>query len=100
MTGADAATTTTVLLVRHGETTWNRERRVQGWAPSALTERGKQQARAAGRAIAEGHAVDRIVASDLRRAAETACSAGRAGSTPISSSTPAGASATSDGYRG
>lgn len=62
----------TVLLVRHGETTWNRERRVQGWAPTGLTERGEEQARVAGRAIAAGYAVDRIVASDLRRTAETA----------------------------
>lgn len=62
----------TVLLVHHGETTWNRERRVQGWAPTGLTERGEEQARAAGRAIAAEHAVDRIVTSDLRRTAETA----------------------------
>lgn len=55
----------TVLLVRHGETGWNRERRVQGWAPSGLTDRGQEQARAVGRAIGES-AVARIVASDLR----------------------------------
>lgn len=73
------AGTETVLLVRHGETTWNRERRVQGWAPSGLTDRGEEQARAAGRAIAAEHAVDRIVASDLRRAAETARLLRRAG---------------------
>lgn len=63
---------TTVLLVRHGETAWNRERRVQGWAPSGLTDRGAEQARAAGRAIGAAFAVDRIVASDLRRTTETA----------------------------
>lgn len=70
---------TTVLLVRHGETMWNRERRVQGWAPSALTERGEEQARAAGRAIDDEYTVDRIVASDLRRTAETARLLRRAG---------------------
>lgn len=73
MTGA------TVLLVRHGETAWNRERRVQGWAPSGLTERGEEQARAAGRAIGNGYSVDRIVASDLRRTTETARLLRRAG---------------------
>lgn len=67
------------LLVRHGETAWNRERRVQGWAPSGLTERGEEQARAAGRAIGDGYSVDRLVASDLRRTAETARLLRRAG---------------------
>jgi 2,3-bisphosphoglycerate-dependent phosphoglycerate mutase len=65
-------TAATVLLVRHGETAWNRERRVQGWAPTGLTDRGKEQARAAGGAIGDAFAVDRVVASDLRRTAETA----------------------------
>lgn len=78
-TGAETEVASTVLLVRHGETAWNRERRVQGWAPSGLTGRGEEQARAAGRAIADEHAVDRIVASDLRRAAETARLLRRAG---------------------
>lgn len=62
----------TVLLVRHGETTWNRHRRVQGWAPSRLTDRGRRQAEAAGRAIAADFDVERIHASDLRRSRETA----------------------------
>jgi probable phosphoglycerate mutase len=62
---------TTVLLLRHGETTWNREGRMQGWAPTPLTERGREQARRAGAAIADAYAVDRIVASDLRRTRET-----------------------------
>lgn len=35
----------TVLLVRHAETAWNREGRVQGWAPTTLTDRGREQAR-------------------------------------------------------
>jgi probable phosphoglycerate mutase len=71
--------TATVLLVRHGETTWNRERRVQGLAPSALTDRGEEQARTLGRAIGDTFAVDRIVASDLRRTVETARLLRRAG---------------------
>lgn len=62
---------TTVLLVRHGETTWNRDRRVQGIAPAPLTDRGRTQAAAVGRALAEEFDVDRLVSSDLRRAKET-----------------------------
>lgn len=61
----------TLLLVRHGETAWNRERRVQGWAPTALTDRGHEQARAAGAWLAERYDVDRVVSSDLRRTRET-----------------------------
>jgi probable phosphoglycerate mutase len=62
----------TVVLVRHGESTWNRERRVQGLADSTLTDRGREQARAVGAHLAEEYAFDRVVASDLRRAEETA----------------------------
>ena len=68
----------TVLLCRHGETTWNRERRVQGWAPTGLTDRGREQAGALARHVAAEYDVDRVVASDLERAAETARLLGRA----------------------
>jgi len=69
----------TVLLVRHGETAWNREGRVQGWAPTELTERGRAQARALGAGLAGDHEVDRLLASDLRRTRETATLASEAG---------------------
>lgn len=62
----------TVLLVRHGETLWNRERRLQGWAPVGLSERGRAQARALGAALADRYVVDSIDTSDLRRSRETA----------------------------
>jgi probable phosphoglycerate mutase len=61
----------TVLLARHGETTWNRSGRVQGWAPTPLTERGHEQAAALGAYLAADYDVDRLVSSDLRRAEET-----------------------------
>jgi probable phosphoglycerate mutase len=61
----------TVLLARHGETTWNRSGRVQGWAPTRLTERGHEQAAALGGHLATDYDVDRLVSSDLRRAEET-----------------------------
>jgi probable phosphoglycerate mutase len=62
---------TTVVLVRHGETDWNRDMRVQGWAASPLNDRGRAQARDVGRALADDYDVDRLVASDLRRTRET-----------------------------
>lgn len=70
---------TTVLLVRHGETEWNRTRRLQGWAPVSLNDRGREQAAAVGEYVAAGHDVDRVVASDLRRCKETARLLRRAG---------------------
>ena len=64
----------TILLVRHGETGWNRERRYQGWLNSPLTERGIAQASAIGRLLVSlPDAADRtIVASPLGRARRTA----------------------------
>jgi len=62
---------TTLLLARHGETGWNREGRVQGWAPTRLTDRGTEQARALGAWLADEYGVDRVVASDLQRTRET-----------------------------
>ncbi|SNZ15597.1 probable phosphoglycerate mutase [Natronoarchaeum philippinense] len=68
----------TVVLVRHGETAWNDERRIQGWAPASLNDRGRQQAKSLGEHVAARYEVDRIVASDLRRTTETAREVGRA----------------------
>jgi probable phosphoglycerate mutase len=61
-----------VLLTRHGETAWNREGRMQGWAPTTLTERGHDEARTLGAHLADAHDVDRLVASDLARTHQTA----------------------------
>lgn len=60
----------TVLLARHGETTWNRKARVQGWAPTPLTARGRAQARQLAAEVAPA-SPDRIYASDLRRTRQT-----------------------------
>lgn len=63
-----------ILLVRHGETEWNLERRIQGRFDSPLTERGIAQAHAIGRLIEElpDVASARIVASPWGRARRTA----------------------------
>ena len=62
---------TEIILVRHGETAWNAERRLQGHLDIPLNEEGERQAAALARALA-GESVDLIVSSDLRRAASTA----------------------------
>jgi probable phosphoglycerate mutase len=64
-------------LLRHGQSVWNAEGRWQGHGDPQLTALGREQARAAGEQLAE-HGIERIVASDLVRALETAQIVGRA----------------------
>ncbi|WP_436873893.1 2,3-diphosphoglycerate-dependent phosphoglycerate mutase GpmB [Kosakonia sacchari] len=60
-----------VYLVRHGETQWNAERRIQGQSDSPLTEKGEKQAwQVAERAKALG--ITHVIASDLGRTRRTA----------------------------
>jgi probable phosphoglycerate mutase len=59
------------IVVRHGETRWNVEERIQGQGDSPLTERGIAQAEAIGARLARER-FDLIVASDLGRAMDTA----------------------------
>ena len=59
-----------IILLRHGQTDYNVEGRMQGHLDSHLTTAGHDQAAAAAPMLAE-LAPDRIVSSDLRRAVDT-----------------------------
>jgi glucosyl-3-phosphoglycerate phosphatase len=61
---------TTLLLVRHGETDWNRDGRWQGGSDTRLNELGREQARALAEEL-DGD-IDVVYSSDLARARETA----------------------------
>ena len=62
---------TTLLLVRHGETDWNRDRRVQGHTDVPLNDEGRSQARTLA-ATLDCQEFAAIYSSDLARALETA----------------------------
>jgi 2,3-bisphosphoglycerate-dependent phosphoglycerate mutase len=62
----------TLVLLRHGESTWNRENRFTGWTDVDLTERGVAEARRAGRQLREeGLEFDVAYTSVLKRAIRT-----------------------------
>jgi 2,3-bisphosphoglycerate-dependent phosphoglycerate mutase len=61
-----------LVLLRHGESTWNRENRFTGWTDVDLSERGLEEAHAAGKLLkAEGFAFDIAYTSLLKRAIRT-----------------------------
>ena len=61
-----------LVLLRHGESLWNRENRFTGWADVPLTEKGEMEAREAGRLLqAEGFVFDKAYTSLLKRAVKT-----------------------------
>lgn len=64
-------TRTTFALIRHGQTDWNAERRLQGSTDIPLNDVGRGQARDAVAALSDQH-WDVVVSSPLGRAAETA----------------------------
>lgn len=62
----------TLVLLRHGESTWNQENRFTGWEDVDLSERGVEEARAAGALLkGEGYVFDRAYSSVLKRAIRT-----------------------------
>jgi broad specificity phosphatase PhoE len=60
-----------LILIRHGETDWNRIGRCQGVADIVLNENGKKQARELAHSLRD-HNIKAIYSSDLKRARETA----------------------------
>ena len=67
----ESMTLTTFALVRHGQTDWNAQRRLQGSTDIPLNDVGRGQASDAV-SVLSGHEWDAIVSSPLSRAAETA----------------------------
>jgi 2,3-bisphosphoglycerate-dependent phosphoglycerate mutase len=62
----------TVVLLRHGESTWNRENRFTGWTDVDLTPTGVEEARRSGRLLKEGaYGFDIAYTSVLKRAIRT-----------------------------
>jgi probable phosphoglycerate mutase len=60
-----------LLLVRHGESTWNREHRIQGQLDPPLSDEGRRQAERVGQRLA-GRRLVGFYSSDLKRAFQTA----------------------------
>jgi broad specificity phosphatase PhoE len=69
---------TRIVLVRHGQTVWNREQRFRGRADVELDELGLKQAQATGRYLAARWPVVAVYASPMHRAMQTAEAIARA----------------------
>lgn len=63
-----------LVLVRHGESVWNSEARIQGQACAGLSDVGHAQARAVCAVLAVAHPTARLLVSDLQRCRETIAS--------------------------
>jgi len=74
---------TRIILVRHGQTAWNREERFRGREDLPLDETGRRQAKAVGQRIAAEWSPSAIYCSPLRRAVETAQAIGDACGLPV-----------------
>ena len=62
----------TLVLLRHGESTWNKENRFTGWTDVDLSEKGREEAAEAGRLLLEGgYVFDIAYTSVLKRAIRT-----------------------------
>ncbi|MEK8086062.1 histidine phosphatase family protein [Aquabacterium sp. A3] len=73
---------TRVLVIRHGETAWNRESRIQGHIDIPLNDHGRWQAERVGQALLDEPLVA-IYSSDLQRAHDTALAIGDATGTEV-----------------
>ncbi len=63
---------TRLVLIRHGESTWNKENRFTGWTDVDLSEKGREEAREGGQVLLrEGYTFDIAYTSVLKRAIRT-----------------------------
>ncbi len=74
---------TRIILVRHGQTEWNRAERFRGLADVPLNEIGLAQAEATGRRVASGWQVSAVYSSPLARAVKTAEAIARPFNLPV-----------------
>lgn len=74
---------TTLLLLRHGQSTANEEGIFAGFLNAPLTEKGRLQAACTASFIAENYKVDAVYASDLARAYDTGCAAAQLLGLPV-----------------
>lgn len=70
-----------IVLVRHGQSTWNAEGRLQGQADPPLSKLGRREAVAL-RGLLPGFPAERVLTSDLRRTRETAAALGHPEAAP------------------
>lgn len=73
---------TRIIAVRHGETSWNVDARIQGQTDVGLNDNGRRQAQRVGRALA-GERISAVYSSDLERAHETAQSIAQVAGIPV-----------------
>jgi probable phosphoglycerate mutase len=73
---------TRIIAIRHGETAWNVDSRIQGQLDIGLNDKGRQQARRVGEALAS-EPITAVYSSDLGRAHETAQSIAEAAGIPV-----------------
>ncbi|MES2503944.1 MAG: 2,3-diphosphoglycerate-dependent phosphoglycerate mutase [Myxococcota bacterium] len=60
-----------LILLRHGQSTWNQENRFTGWVDVDLSEQGVSEAIAAGKQLRDTQ-IDQVFCSNLKRALDTA----------------------------
>lgn len=80
--------TTEILIVRHGQTPWNVQRRIQGWRDIELNDNGRAQAAALAKHLSHQHSnqqqtINAVYSSDLLRAKQTAQAVAQALALPL-----------------
>ncbi len=73
---------TRIIAVRHGETSWNADSRIQGQRDIGLNDTGRWQAQRVGEALAE-EPISAVYSSDLERAHQTAQSIAQVAGKPV-----------------